>query len=52
MSERRFAGATTRPRAGIEGFFVEVGELVAGCVPDLAEIDRLSAQYDVFFPAC
>jgi mannose-6-phosphate isomerase-like protein (cupin superfamily) len=35
---------------GIEGFFVEVGDLVASGEPEPAEIDRLSARYDVFFP--
>jgi quercetin dioxygenase-like cupin family protein len=35
---------------GIEGFFIEVGELLALGEPDPAEIDRLSAKYDVFFP--
>jgi mannose-6-phosphate isomerase-like protein (cupin superfamily) len=34
---------------GIEGFFVEVGEAMAGGEPDPAEIERLSAKYDVFF---
>jgi quercetin dioxygenase-like cupin family protein len=34
---------------GIEGFFVEVGELMAGGEPDPAEIERLSEKYDVFF---
>jgi hypothetical protein len=34
---------------GIEGFFVEVGEAMAGGQPDPAEIDRLSAKYDVYF---
>jgi quercetin dioxygenase-like cupin family protein len=34
---------------GIEGFFIEVGEAMAGGQPDPAEIDRLSAKYDVFF---
>ena len=34
---------------GIEGFFVEVAEAMAGGQPDPAEIDRLSAKYDVFF---
>jgi quercetin dioxygenase-like cupin family protein len=36
---------------GIEQFFIEVGELVAASDPDPAEIERLSADYDVFFPA-
>jgi mannose-6-phosphate isomerase-like protein (cupin superfamily) len=35
---------------GIEGFFVEVGGLVAGGAPDPTEIDRLGAKYDVYFP--
>jgi quercetin dioxygenase-like cupin family protein len=35
---------------GIEGFFVEVGEAMAGGQPDPAEIKRLSAKYDVYFP--
>ncbi|MGH2989845.1 MAG: cupin domain-containing protein [Solirubrobacterales bacterium] len=35
---------------GIEGFFIEVGEAVAGGEPDPAEIERLSAKYDVYFP--
>ena len=35
---------------GIEGFFVEVAEAMAGGQPDPAEIDRLSAKYDVYFP--
>jgi quercetin dioxygenase-like cupin family protein len=35
---------------GIEGFLVEVGELVAAGEPDPGEIQRLSADYDVFFP--
>lgn len=35
---------------GIEGFFIEVGEAMAGGEPDPGEIDRLSAKYDVFFP--
>lgn len=35
---------------GIEGFFVEVGEALASGEPDPAEIERLSAKYDVFFP--
>jgi len=35
---------------GIEGFFIEVGRAVADGEPDPAEIERLSAQYDVFFP--
>jgi quercetin dioxygenase-like cupin family protein len=35
---------------GIEGFFVEVGEALAGGEPDPAEIERLSTKYDVFFP--
>jgi quercetin dioxygenase-like cupin family protein len=35
---------------GIEGFFVEVGEAMAGGQPDPAEIERLSAKYDVYFP--
>jgi quercetin dioxygenase-like cupin family protein len=34
---------------GIEGFFIEVGEAMAGGEPDPAEIDRLSAKYDVYF---
>jgi mannose-6-phosphate isomerase-like protein (cupin superfamily) len=35
---------------GTEGFFIEVGEALAGGEPDLGEIERLSAKYDVFFP--
>jgi quercetin dioxygenase-like cupin family protein len=35
---------------GIERFFVEVEELVAGGDPDPAEIERLGAEHDVFFP--
>jgi quercetin dioxygenase-like cupin family protein len=35
---------------GIERFFVEVGELVAAGEPDPGEIQRLSADHDVFFP--
>lgn len=35
---------------GIEGFFVEVGKALASGEPDPAEIERLSAKYDVFFP--
>ena len=35
---------------GIEGFFVEVGEALASGEPDPAQIERLSAKYDVFFP--
>jgi mannose-6-phosphate isomerase-like protein (cupin superfamily) len=35
---------------GIERFFVEVGDLVAAGDPDPAEIERLSAEYDVIFP--
>lgn len=34
---------------GIEGFFIEIGEALAGGEPDPAEISRLSAEYDVFF---
>jgi quercetin dioxygenase-like cupin family protein len=34
---------------GIEGFFVEVGELFTDGDPDPAEVERLSAKYDVFF---
>jgi mannose-6-phosphate isomerase-like protein (cupin superfamily) len=33
---------------GIEGFFVDVGEAMADGDPDPAEIERLSAKYDVF----
>jgi quercetin dioxygenase-like cupin family protein len=36
---------------GIEGFFIEVSELMAGGPPDPAEIDRLSEKYDIYFPA-
>lgn len=36
---------------GIEGFFVEIGEAMAGGNPDPAEIERLSTKYDVFFSA-
>jgi quercetin dioxygenase-like cupin family protein len=32
-----------------EGFFVEMGEAMAGGRPDPAEVERLSAKYDVFF---
>jgi quercetin dioxygenase-like cupin family protein len=35
---------------GIEGFFIEVAEALADDEPDPAEIERLSAEYDVFFP--
>lgn len=35
---------------GIEGFFIEIGQLMATADPDPAEIERLSAKYDVFFP--
>jgi mannose-6-phosphate isomerase-like protein (cupin superfamily) len=35
---------------GIEGFFVEIAEAFASGDPDPAEIERLSAKYDVFFP--
>ncbi|MQA75132.1 MAG: cupin domain-containing protein [Solirubrobacterales bacterium] len=34
---------------GIEGFFVEAGAATASGEPDPAEIERLSAKYDVFF---
>jgi quercetin dioxygenase-like cupin family protein len=34
---------------GIEGFFVEVAEAMADGQPDPAEIERLSAKYDIFF---
>ncbi len=34
---------------GIEGFFVEVGELMAAGQPDPAQVARLSAKYDVYF---
>jgi quercetin dioxygenase-like cupin family protein len=54
----RFSNRTDAPAScvnayvpgGIEGFFVEVGELMAGGPPDPAEIDRLSEKYDVYFP--
>jgi quercetin dioxygenase-like cupin family protein len=36
---------------GIEGFFVEVGELMADGQADPAEIKRLSAKYDIYFEA-
>jgi quercetin dioxygenase-like cupin family protein len=35
---------------GFERFFVEVGEAMASGDPDPAEIRRLSAEYDVYFP--
>jgi quercetin dioxygenase-like cupin family protein len=35
---------------GIERFFIEVGDAMAGGQPDPDEIGRLSARYDVFFP--
>jgi quercetin dioxygenase-like cupin family protein len=34
---------------GFEGFFVEMDEAMAGGRPDPAEVERLSAKYDVFF---
>ena len=34
---------------GIEGFFVEVGQAMARGQPDPAEIDSLSAKYDIIF---
>jgi quercetin dioxygenase-like cupin family protein len=35
---------------GIEGFFVEMDELMATGSPDPSAIERLSEKYDVFFP--
>jgi hypothetical protein len=32
-----------------DGFFIEVEQAMAGGDPDPAEIERLSALYDVFF---
>jgi quercetin dioxygenase-like cupin family protein len=54
-----FANRSDRPArcvnayvpGGIEGFFVEVGEAMAGGEPDPDEIERLSEKYDVFFSA-
>jgi quercetin dioxygenase-like cupin family protein len=34
---------------GIEGFFIEVGQAMRSGEPDPAEIERLSAKYDVYF---
>ena len=34
---------------GIEGFFIEAGEVFADGPPDPAEVARLSAKYDVHF---
>jgi mannose-6-phosphate isomerase-like protein (cupin superfamily) len=34
---------------GIEGFFVEAGKMFAEGEPDPAEVERLSAKYDVVF---
>jgi mannose-6-phosphate isomerase-like protein (cupin superfamily) len=34
---------------GIEGFFIEMGEVMASGRPAEAELERLSQKYDVFF---